>query len=246
MGEAYLFGTGGSSGGNLSNAFAIIYVIYPTGSVCTCSNGVKTLKAGSKSGAWAFGVPSGGNWVVSITDGTKTSSRTVSNVEQNKTYKLDISYELWLYKDGHVYPDTTGDWTLYSRFGGTDGNGKEIVRYDTYIDTTCRANGWGGDNYGTFYTNNVIDVTNYTELIINPEWSTNITSNTTIRFGLVRPSDTLRTNNPTFVASLKSPNTSILDITELTGEYRVAFHVYVSWTNPSLGNDGRITSVYLR
>ena len=56
---------------------SVIAVTYPEGSVCSCTNGTKTLKAKDTSGKALFNV-SAGEWTVTATDGNKTKSATVS------------------------------------------------------------------------------------------------------------------------------------------------------------------------
>lgn len=228
-------------GSPLINAFAIISVTYPQGSICTCTNGQRTLRAIGTNGVWAFGVPSGGDWTVIITNGEKISSRVVSGVEQYNTYNLAITYELWLYKDGHEYPDTTGGWSVISTSGG---NGHNVSKQSTYFDATLKGNGYGNGNYwGTFYTNTKIDVTSYTKLVVNPEWYTaNTGSGCYARIGLTSVS--LNQKNPTFVAALTSIGSTELDISEVKGTYTIAFYSY-SDSTAGRGVEGRITSIHL-
>lgn len=46
-------------GGN--KIYASIVVIYPEGSICTCTNGTKTYTAKNTSGKWVFGLAGGGS-----------------------------------------------------------------------------------------------------------------------------------------------------------------------------------------
>lgn len=86
----------GSGGGKL---FAIIAVTYPAGSVCTCTNGARTLKAKDTSGKVLFNVPSAGTWVVSCTNGTKTASKSVSITAERQAETVNLK-ELELYNAG--------------------------------------------------------------------------------------------------------------------------------------------------
>lgn len=56
---------------------ATINVTYPAGSVCTATDGVTTLTAPDTSGTWACVVPNAGTWTVTVTDGSKTDSKSV-------------------------------------------------------------------------------------------------------------------------------------------------------------------------
>lgn len=65
----------GSGGGNV---YAFIKVTYPSGGICTATNGVTTLKARDTSGSWLFKIPNRGTfpqtWDVIIWDPTHTFS----------------------------------------------------------------------------------------------------------------------------------------------------------------------------
>lgn len=94
-----LLGKSNIGGGGTGKAFAAISVTYPVGSVCTCSNGQKTLKAKDTSGSFLFLVPSGGEWTVTATDGEKSSSKTIT-VEEKGPYSISLAYELYIIQNG--------------------------------------------------------------------------------------------------------------------------------------------------
>ena len=87
---------------------SVIAVTYPEGSVCTCSNGTKTLRARDTSGKALFNVTVG-EWTVSCTYGSLTSSKTVSITEEGQGVSVDIS-ECWLYNSGVDNEAITGGW----------------------------------------------------------------------------------------------------------------------------------------
>lgn len=93
---------GGASGGG-GEAYAAISVTYPAGSICTCSNGSKTLKATDTSGSFLFLVPEGGEWTVSITDGTKQVSKTVSITEKYQSATVNL-INVYIFDNGIVNP----------------------------------------------------------------------------------------------------------------------------------------------
>lgn len=101
----------GGSGGKL---VAAISVTYPAGSVCTCTNGIKTLKAKDTNGQWLFALPSAGEWSVSCTDGTNTASETVT-VAEGTAETVVLGYSLVLL-DGTTGQD---NWTYTTSGGGT-------------------------------------------------------------------------------------------------------------------------------
>ena len=78
---------------------AVIAVTYPEGSICTCSNGTKTLRAMNTSGKALFNV-STGTWTVTATDGNKTVSDTVSITIEGQIESVSLSYLYYLFKAG--------------------------------------------------------------------------------------------------------------------------------------------------
>jgi hypothetical protein len=67
VGEAFITRRGGSS----AKVYAVIGVTYPTGSTCTCTDGVKTLTAKDTTGKALFVIPSAGTWTVTAVSGSK-------------------------------------------------------------------------------------------------------------------------------------------------------------------------------
>lgn len=90
---------------------AVIAVTYPAGSICTCVSGTKTLKARDTSGKALFNVTVG-EWSVSCTDGTDTASMTVSITYEGQVESVELSYRLYLYKNGDKCADVGGDWSF--------------------------------------------------------------------------------------------------------------------------------------
>ena len=82
------------SGG--AKAFAVISVTYPAGSVCTCSDGIKTLKLKGTSGQGFFLIPYAATWTVTATDGTKTTSESVEITNEGQSVRVPVSYQLIL------------------------------------------------------------------------------------------------------------------------------------------------------
>lgn len=79
-------------------AFAFIPVTYPAGSVCSCSMESRTLKAPDTSGSYVFAVPAAGTWTVSISDGSRTKSRSVSVSTANQIVDGSLNYEFVVYR----------------------------------------------------------------------------------------------------------------------------------------------------
>lgn len=95
----------GGSGG--AKAFAVISVIYPAGSVCTCTDGTKTLKLKNTSGHGLFLIPYAATWAVRCFDGADYDSsgqKTSQNVEittEGQSESVILSYTLWVFKSGN-------------------------------------------------------------------------------------------------------------------------------------------------
>lgn len=84
-----------NAGGSGGKAFASISVSYPAGSTCTCSNGLKTLKAKGTTGSFLFIVSDAGTWTVSCTDGNLTAAKTVT-VAEFKAYSITLGYAVFI------------------------------------------------------------------------------------------------------------------------------------------------------
>lgn len=97
------------SGGAGGKVFAVIGVTYPSGSVCTCANGSKTLTAKDTSGAAMFTIPSVGEWTVTATsaDGAMTKSATVNITAEGQVATVVLIYEVVLYANGTFDPTIT-------------------------------------------------------------------------------------------------------------------------------------------
>lgn len=71
-----LYGAGGP--GNPESGMAML-VTYPEGSICTCTDGEKSLRALDDSGACVFYIPSAGDWTVSASeDGAMIDKKTIA------------------------------------------------------------------------------------------------------------------------------------------------------------------------
>lgn len=94
----------------LDAAYGFITVTYPAGSTCTCTDGNTVLVADDESGNITFVVPNAGVWTVTATDGELTKSETVEITEEDQSVSVELSFELWLFKDGNHYENITGGW----------------------------------------------------------------------------------------------------------------------------------------
>lgn len=82
---------------------SVIAVTYPAGSMCTCTNGTRTLKARDTSGYALFNVTVG-EWTVSCTDGERTKSVTVSITAEGQVENVTISYAVYFLRNGELNP----------------------------------------------------------------------------------------------------------------------------------------------
>lgn len=121
---------GGSGGVSESNAILMAHV--PTRSTVTVSKGgviltpkmwTSGLTADEDVAMFIFSpaqFDSVNPWVITSTDGTDRASDTVL-IASNKEYEIELSYNLWLYKNGNRYISITGDWegNTYAPQSGT-------------------------------------------------------------------------------------------------------------------------------
>ena len=85
-----MIGSVNTGGG--AKAFAFIVVTYPAGSVCTCTDGMKTLRAKNTTGTWVFDIPYAGTWTVSCTNGSETASASVVISAKGQSETVGLSY----------------------------------------------------------------------------------------------------------------------------------------------------------
>ena len=183
---------------------SVIAVTYPEGSVCTCSNGAKTLKARDTSGKALFNVTVG-EWTVSCTDGTYTASKTVTVSAEDEAMSVELVYELYLFSetDGNL-----GNWS------------GEIDIHDGYMQTR-------DGNYMQSYCD-LVDLTNYKTLYIDYQGVGGGGGSRT----WVAPSTRTTINEGTGVqlTVTHTRETKSLDITAYNGNYRIVINAwYYQW-----------------
>nr|DAH10163.1 MAG TPA: hypothetical protein [Caudoviricetes sp.] len=147
MGEAFITRRGGGT------PYAAIGVTYPSGSVCTCTNGTLTLTAKDTSGKAIFVIPSAGTWTVTAVSGSKSTSKTVSITAEGQVETVTLMFETILWEAGS---DQNTSLT-----GGFGTNNTSYASYVTVGDSTVTITGnrtyfgEGSDNWsysGNFYT----------------------------------------------------------------------------------------------
>ena len=122
---------------------ANISVVYPAGSVCTCSNGNVSLSAPDTSGSHTFVVPNTGTWTVSCTDGSATATGTVSITADGQSKSVELAYSVYVFKSGDGALETISKASATDRYYVTIGN--EYIEGHGY-DSSSAA------DYVSFYT----------------------------------------------------------------------------------------------
>lgn len=111
---------------------ATINVTYPAGSMCTATDGVTTLTAPNTTGTWECIVPNAGTWTINCTDGSLSTSGSISITAAGETKTLTLSYTRYLYVDGDKCENVTGGWEQTAAFGYTAaGQNSGTVTYNT-------------------------------------------------------------------------------------------------------------------
>lgn len=131
---------GPTNASSSASAKGFIRTTYPEGSICTCSNGARTLEARDTSGYMMFILPTIGIWIVTATDPadpTNTDSETVEITKEGETVSVDLSYRTYLYKNG-VFGAGQGELVESSAYGtqSLSYNSEEIevsLGYNSYV-----------------------------------------------------------------------------------------------------------------
>ena len=205
---------------------AVIAVTYPEGSVCTCSNGTKTLKARDTSGKALFNVFTG-TWTVTATDGSKTASKAVTITDAVQAVNVALSFILYLRKGIDDCDADTGGWISEARAWGENvaGAGAPIVdKSNTWIELT--------QNYakgGIYRTVNKIDLSQYNTLVVELAVSATDSHPEYFTFGIWSELGTYFRYN---LAAYWNPTDNIgstvisIDISNLNGSYYVGYGLY--------------------
>ena len=183
MGEAFITRRGGGT------PYAAIGVTYPSGSVCTCTNGTLTLTAKDTTGKAIFVIPSAGTWTVKAVSGSKSTSKAVSITAEGQVETVVLTYEFFIFKNGSGLTSgysVTGSggnvsknsisWSGSSSDGGISVYIKPAVVLKDYtklcVDFECSYN-WGG-NYGMGF--GVGRDSAAATMINNTNWTAKVTS----------------------------------------------------------------------
>ena len=130
MGESFITRRGGGI------PYAIISVTYPSGAVCTCTNGTRTLTAKDTSGKALFVIPEAGTWTVKAVKGSQTKSQNVSITAEGQVATVTLGFALDVYNAGTFGTDSSG--AKFSAGARTDYN--SITQNQNSLDWWCDAN----------------------------------------------------------------------------------------------------------
>lgn len=190
-------------------------ITYPEGSTCTVykDDNSLTFTAPNTEGYWECIIPKTGNWVIEATDGTNVKSSVWSIGEDNDgdTITEKLSYDLYLFKPNDSCEDVTGGWSI-------DDTGNETVTYgEVLMITSC--NYYNQSRVEGIYTNNTIDLTNYNTLSATCYATHGSEQKVVISdSGIVVASVSIGTTSSTVT----------LDVSGLSGPYKVGFSAYHS------------------
>lgn len=143
MGEAFIIRRGGGI------PYAAIGVTYPSGSVCTCTNGTRTMTAKDTSGKALFVIPSAGTWTVKAVKGSQSKSVSVKITTEGQVKTVTLTYELYIFK--------AGQGAVVPLSSTTDTNGRVTIGNDKITISKTSQNSCGA----TVYTNNSVDLSSY-------------------------------------------------------------------------------------
>ena len=143
-----MVGITNSSG--IGKIYAVIGVIYPTGSTCTCTDGAKTLTAKDTTGRALFVIPYAGTWTVKAVSGNKSKSKAVSITAEGQVEVVTLIFETILWEAG-----SEQNTSLTGGFAVNDTNYVTVGDSTVTITGNRTYFGEGSNNWsygGNFYT----------------------------------------------------------------------------------------------
>jgi hypothetical protein len=192
--------------------YAVIGVTYPSGSVCTCSNGSVTPTAKDTTGKAIFVIPSAGTWTVKAVKGSQSASKAVSITAEGQVETVELTYGLYIFKNGS---GLTSGYSIKSN---------SLISAPTVSGDTIS---WSGDSSSggvAFYIDPAVALSGYTKLCVDFECSYNWGGDYGMGFGVGTDADTgLMLTNTGWTAKVTSTaqgaiarNTVQCDISALT------------------------------
>ena len=196
-----------------------IKVTYPAGSTCTCSKGGEVLTASGTSGSYTFTVKSAGTWVIKITSGKYSASKSVSITKTGQSVSVSIDYTLWLFKDGDQFTENTGGWHSRPDFiyrSNLTPNGTVTIGNTISMQA-------GSEQSATAWTVNKIDLTQYKTLSVIADKASGSQD-----INIMPASATQIENQAVAWTRIKTAGETTLDVSNISGEYYVVFAVAVN------------------
>ena len=236
-----MYGRTNAGGGVIAKGF--IQTTYPEGSICTCSNGTRTLKARDTSGYMMFILPAIGTWTVTATDPadpTNTDSETVEITKEGQNESVELYYRLYFYKEGDQCVDITGGWNsniTVKKFGTVSMS--KIA--PTFAETAMILDLTSAGTYDYVpVSSGLVDLTQidtiYAEYDVPVKaYSAKLLVSSTTTFALVDGSEAAAKIE--FDINAGDDYTLMLDVSALTGEYYI---VAFSYRGESIDAKGKI------
>ena len=196
-----------------------IKVTYPAGSTCTCSKGGEVLTASGTSGSYTFTVKSAGTWVIKITSGKYSASKSVSITKTGQSVSVSIDYTLWLFKDGDQFTENTGGWHSRPDFiyrSNLTPNGTVTIGNTISMQA-------GSEQSATAWTVNKIDLTQYKTLSVIADKASGSQD-----INIMPASATQIENQAVAWTRIETAGETTLDVSNISGEYYVVFAVAVN------------------
>lgn len=242
---------GRTNAGGGGKAFAFIFVTYLVGSVCTATDGSRTLKLKGTRGYGVFYVPYAGTWTVTATDGTEPISQTVEIIAEGQNVSINLKI-LRLYKYGDEFTAITGGWQAVAWPFASDYTSisTQLLELTKNADNMVFHRANDSDNYsGVLDIVNDIDLTNINtiSLLCDYAWT-----RTSVQYGYIRlilfaiPRSTSYWENApaqtTIVSSTDSSAlsgeasgvTATLDVSSLSGAYDICIGIVSAHGTPTM------------
>lgn len=159
-----------------------------------------------------------GTWTVTATDGTNTATQDVL-VDVITEYEIEMTYKLWLYKNGDECTDVTGGWSVIKSSTGT------MSKQDDGIQINV---GPGDETYCNIGIANTIDVTEYSKLTMRTSEVTYLHCSASVGLTLCTGTTPVKTtayytrpSASTSTLTISPDDLVVEDISSMTGSYNV-------------------------
>lgn len=146
--------------GGGGNTFAFIAVTYTEGSVCTCSDGTRTIRAKGTAGSFVFNIPYAGTWTVSCSAAEETVSKEVIISTQGESISINLFLRYYLYKLG----DEKEGWNALGKKANSSSSATSTAPTVNRETTKVIATETGSKS-GIFYYSEYVDFTKHSKLI---------------------------------------------------------------------------------